>query len=478
MTAPDHSGSPESIDEPFVAEGLRAGEALDGVHLVLVLGNDTRLTALAALGIARAQATRRRVALGDLLGDAEPLQQLLNGDDPHGLADSFVYGVSLNKIARPVPQYGELYILPSGSEVPAYEEIFTNARWRRLSAGFRETGALLVIAAPASAAHVVDVLSLADGAFLVGDATVAGLEGEKLLGRIQPAAMPNEDPAASDVTASAPATAPIAAAEEPRVEEPLLEPDAPVFLDRPQPWWRRLPVPPAAAVLGLVLAIGLGGLGVWYATRPFAGSDSPIAMRRRQTSSAAGAIPSTLDSVRAESTSRRDSATAAALTPANPADSSGAAAYGVVIARFNTQAGAIYWLQKEGPDLPSPTFAPILVQGATWYRAMAGSFPFQAQADSLLAALRSKGQLRGDLGEVVRAPFAFLVDSVKSQAVPGMLKYFADRGQPVYALRQSDGSARLYAGAFESPEQAAMFVDAIRTSGIRPVLVYRLGRVY
>jgi hypothetical protein len=59
-----------------------------------------------------------------------------------------------------------------------------------------------------------------------------------------------------------------------------------------------------------------------------------------------------------------------------------------------------------------------------------------------------------------------------------MLKYFADRGQPVYALRQADGSARLYAGAFESPEQASLYVDAIRTSGIRPVLVYRIGRVY
>jgi hypothetical protein len=174
----------------------------------------------------------------------------------------------------------------------------------------------------------------------------------------------------------------------------------------------------------------------------------------------------------------RDSATVAALTPANPADSSGAAAYGVVIARFNTQAGAIYWLQKEGPDLPSATFAPMLVQGAIWYRAIAGSFSSRAQADSLLANMRDRGQLRGDLGDVVRAPFAFLVDSVKAEAVSGMLKYFADRGQPVYALRQSDGSARLYAGAFETPQQASLFLDAIRTSGIRPVLVYRLGRVY
>jgi hypothetical protein len=227
-----------------------------------------------------------------------------------------------------------------------------------------------------------------------------------------------------------------------------------------------------------VLALGLAGLGIWYAARPFAGSDSPIARQRRQTSSAAGAIPSTLDSVRAESSSLRDSATAAALTPANPGDSLGAAAYGVVIARYNTQAGVIDWLQRLGRDLPSPTYAPISVRGETWYRAMAGAYPHSAQAESLLIAMHAKGELRPDLGEVVRTPFAFLVDSLKPEAVRGMLSYFADRGQPVYALRQADGSVKLYVGAFETPQQAALFLDDMRTSDIRPVLVYRLGGVY
>lgn len=473
MTAPhDRHDSPENIDEPFVAEGLRAGASLDAAHLVLVLGNDTRLTALAALGVARAQSGRRRVALGDLLGDAEPILELLDGGDPHGLADSFVYGVSLNKIARAVPKYGELYVLPSGSEVPAYEEIFTNARWRRISAGFRETGALLVVAAPASAAHVTDVIALADGAILVGDAEVPGLDDSAILARVQPPAVsvPNEVPAA--VPAEAAAAAPDA---EPL---PALEAEPTAFSDRPRPWWRRLPVSPAAAAAGVVLAVALAAMGVWLAARPLAGRNEAAAVRRRSTSTAAGTVPSTLDSLRADSAMPRDSATLAALTPANPADSSGAAAYGVVLARFNTQAGAIFWLQKEGPDLPSATFAPTLVQGATWYRAIAGSYAASAQADSLLAALRLKGQLRGDLGEVVRLPYAFLVDSVSGDAVSRMLKYFADRGQPVYALRQPDGSARLYAGAFETPQQAALFIDAVRTSGIRPVLVYRSGRVY
>jgi len=438
-----------ATEDAWVVDGLRVGASLDAVHVVLVLGDDPRRTALAALGVARAQSSHRRVALGDLLGDAEPIQQLLNGEDLHGLSDSFVFGVSLNKIAQPVPQYGELYVLPSGAEVPAYEDIFTNARWKRLAAGFRETGALLVVAAPAHAAHVADVVGLADGAILVGEAQLADVNVDKLLGRVR-APEPNEDatPASDDVAIATGSPAP--------------------------PWWRRLPVPPAAAGIGLALAIALGGIGVWLAARPLASGHEPsTVVRRRNMGAAAGAVPSTLDSLHADSAGAR-----ATLVPANPGDSAAAAGYVVLLARFNTLGGVQIWLQANQRDLPGATFSPIIVRGERWYRALAGSYATRAEADSLLAVLRQQGQLGAGYGEVLRAPLSFLVDSVKSDAVPAMLKYFAGRGQAVYALRQADGSARLYADAFESPQDAALFIDEVRSSGIRPVLVYRIGRVY
>ena len=439
-----------SGDDQVVAEGLRLGASLDASNLVLVLGDDPRSTALAALGVARAQSRRRRVALGDLLGDAAPIQELLNTDDPHGLADSFVYGVSLNKIAQAVPQYGELYVLPSGSEVPAYEEIFTNARWRRIVAGFRETGALLVVAAPASAARVADVVELADGALLVGDAAPAGISPGKLIGRVP--TPPN-------------GVAPVA-------PEPV--PAAVSFADAPKPWWKRVPVSLPASI-GIVLAVALAAIGLWLAARPLARGHQPLIAQRRQSATSAGAVPSTLDSLRPDSAT---AGAAALLKPANPADSLGSAAFAVVIARFNTLQGAQLWLQAQPRDLPTPSFAPQVIRGETWYRAVAGSYPTRAQADSLLSALSSKGLSRLDSNNVVRTPFAFLVDSVKGEAVAGLLKYFADRGQPVYALRQPDGSARLYYGAYESPEQASLDINTVKTSGIRPVLVYRIGRVY
>ena len=452
MTEARDAGQPNdhgATEDAWVVDGLRVGASLDAVHVVLVLGDDPRRTALAALGVARAQSSHRRVALGDLLGDAEPIQQLLNGEDLHGLSDSFVFGVSLNKIAQPVPQYGELYVLPSGAEVPAYEDIFTNARWKRLAAGFRETGALLVVAAPAHAAHVADVVGLADGAILVGEAQLADVNVDKLLGRVR-APEPNEDatPAPDDVAIATGSPAP--------------------------PWWRRLPVPPAAAGVGLALAIALGGIGVWLAARPLASGHEPsTVVRRRNMGAAAGAVPSTLDSLHADSAGAR-----ATLIPANPGDSAAAAGYVVLLARFNTLGGVQIWLQANQRDLPGATFSPIIVRGERWYRALAGSYATRAEADSLLAVLRQQGQLGAGYGEVLRAPLSFLVDSVKADAVPAMLKYFAGRGQAVYALRQADGSARLYADAFESPQEAALFIDEVRSSGIRPVLVYRIGRVY
>jgi len=457
MDASD-SSSGGAADDALVDDGMRVGAALDTANLVLVLGDEPRRTALAALGVARAQARHRRVALGDLLGDAEPIQQLLNGGDPHGLADSFVYGVSLNKIAHAVPQYGDLYVLPSGSEVPAYEDIFTNSRWKRLAAGFKETGALLVVAAPASAAHVADVVGLADGAVLVGGATAAGVEGGKVLGRVAAEPEPHRP---ADVTIAAPV-------------EPA--PEAETELPPAGGRWSRIRSS-RGAVLGLGLTIVLVVLGIWFAARPFASGNGPLWLRRSRGASGAaagGAVP-TLDSLGGDSAAARN---ASLLAPANRADSASAAPYAVIIARFNTRSGAESWLQSQAKGLPTPTFMPVRIQGERWFAALVGSYATRAEADSLLGVLSAEGLARADSNNIVRAPFAFLVDSVVADAVPEMLKYYAARGQPVYALRQANGSARLYSGAYESTAQASLDIDAIRLSGLRPVLVYRIGRVY
>jgi hypothetical protein len=114
-----------------------------------------------------------------------------------------------------------------------------------------------------------------------------------------------------------------------------------------------------------------------------------------------------------------------------------------------------------------------------FYQTLAGAFVTRAGADSLLAQLRARRTLGQGFGSVDNFPLAFLVDSgvPAREATPRIARYTA-RGLPVYGLRQPNGVVRLYYGAYANPEQAALAVPALRDAGIRPLLVYRIGRVF
>ena len=55
---------------------------------------------------------------------------------------------------------------------------------------------------------------------------------------------------------------------------------------------------------------------------------------------------------------------------------------------------------------------------------------------------------------------------------------FVAKELPVYALLQPDGSASLFAGAFESPDQAGLLAAALRARSVEPKIVYRIGRTF
>ena len=73
----------------------RVSENSSAYHALVVVGADPVSTGRVAIGIARAQAAHRRVAVGDLFAESPPIQRTRPTDDPHGLVDSFLYGVSL-----------------------------------------------------------------------------------------------------------------------------------------------------------------------------------------------------------------------------------------------------------------------------------------------------------------------------------------------------------------------------------------------
>ena len=414
--------------------------------MVIVAGLDSMTTGQVAVGIARAQSLGRRVAVGDLFAESPPIRELIQTDDPHGIVDSFLYGVSLSRIAYPVPGAGQLFAMQSGTEPPVYDEILANPRWHRLCGGFREADALLVLAVPANAPRLEDLVAASDGAVLVGDVAPPGIPYSRVISNVR-------EPSRYTL-----ASTPV-----------VPEPPAPVA---PSPWRRLTSVP------GIILTVVLAVVALWLATRPLAGSRRIIGAKRDSAQVITSVIAATPDS------STTTDTTPAAQTPTvipkvmNAADSAQASVYAVELMAANTQAGAILKLQRDGKKLPAATFAPVVIQGARWFKVVSGAFANRTDAESLLVDLRRQKVLEAGRGTVVQVPFAFLIDSVTASAVPGMIATYVERGEPVYALRQPDGTAWLLAGAFENREQASGYAESLRASGITPVLVYRKGRTF
>jgi hypothetical protein len=440
-------------------EGRRIGATLDAFHAIVVVGTDPVATAETALGIARVQAVHRRVALGDLIGEAPPIQALVTSDDPHGVVDSFLYGVSLSKIAHRVPDSGELFVMPTGIGPVDYEDLFGNDRWRRLIAGFREVGALLIIAAPATAPMIHALVDVSDGAVIVGDVVPPEVSVAQSLAWVRPRR-----------------GVPSAAEREKAVSTDSAPTDIPVVRQEPSRAPRLV-----AAIVGFLVLAGLAywGLGAYSERR---------AVQRATADSAAGVAAARVratdsvarlrrDSIARDSVARVGADSFPIYSPANPGDSAASVGYSILLSKYNTKSGAILDLFGRFARLPASTYG--METPSRFYLLLAGAFPSRAAAESLLVRLRVQGTLSRDFGSVDRYPFAFLVDSgVTPREAPGRLTRYHARGLPVYGLRQPNGSVRLFFGAYANPEQASLAVPQVREAGMRPLLMYRTGRAF
>lgn len=433
--------APTAADFDWEAAGRDLSGSLDRLHSIVVLGSDEEATARVAVGIARQQCRKRPVAIGDLLGDAGPLQALAPSDDPHGLADVFEYGVSMDRIARRVPGVKNLFSLPTGVFVTDQAEILSNRRWSRLAAGFRQEAGLLVLAASVDARDVEALVVQLDGAVLVGHRAPTRLPVARVVGKVPGPHPPPPEPKTH-----------------PR-------PSAGYVIFTSYSRWR----PAIMAGIGLSIVIAL--FVAWLAYRPFAQSAwAPLWLRG-----------DTMRGLRLPMNTAEDSANATAihLGLLTRADSQSVAPYALSLITFNTQAGALLELQRNGASLRAGTFTPVLIRETPWFRVVAGAYPDSAAAAALLDTLRAKGM--SDAGRVVieRFPYALQVErNVPDTAVASRVSVYQARGLPVYALLQSDGTARLYAGAFRIREDAALLAESMRAAGISTTLVFRTGRVY
>lgn len=412
--------------------GRSAAPMINNYFAVAVVSSDPIAAAEVALGMARAEAQHRRTVVGDLVGDLAPLASLVNAEDPHGISDSFLYGISLNSIGREVPGEENLVVMLGGTEPVFDEEIIANRRWERLGAGFGEVGALLLLVVQADSPGLSVLLDHLNGVVLVKDFELPTAPGALVLARV-------------------PGPARLTVRRKPGEAE----------AKKPQPSSKRKYLWIAAAAVIVVAAAGFAGM------RFFAGRQ-PVA--------------------RAETLAPRRAIVAPAETlyvapPVNPEDASSAAAFSVEVVAANTAEAANLELRRRGAALPAATVTPVPIgaERAMWYKLIAGAFPVRRQADSLLTALRAIKMLDDSSGSVINAPLALLIDSLPPQSgISAELKKtiasYSTRGINVYALIQRNGGARLYSGAFERTEQAGGLMKILRASGLQPVLAYRTGQ--
>ena len=411
----------------YEGAGRQAAVAVRGYSSVIVVSDDILAAAHTAIGIALAESAHRLVMIGDLGNETPPIQALLKGDDSHGIYDCFEFGTSFVRIAREVDGAKNVFVMPSGTESPVNEEILGSPRWANFASEFANADELLLLVVSSTAPGLSKLAAQLDGAVLVGIPRLDAAPQASILVRIPHPAV---------------------------VAPPKLN-----LAPKREQWpFRNL----AIAGAGL-LAVGILG-GALMASR--SNDDEPLAV--------------TADSVATDSLANRDPV----VLPANPADSVNAIPWSVEILASNTSEGANFEIQRHGSSMPAATISlvPIGDTEATWYKVYAGAYADSAEAERLLATLRRRRIVPDSAGSVVRAPLALLVDTISAQAgmsrrIREKLEELKERQVHAYALRQADGSANFYAGAFDRPQQASLAATALRVAGLTPVLSYRTGRL-
>ena len=413
----------------YEGAGRQAALALRGYSSVIVTSDDVVAAAHAAIGIALAESAQRLVMVADLGGETAPLQALIRDDDSHGIFDSFEFGTSFVRIAREVEGAKNFYVMPSGTESAAIEPIISSPRWRGFASDFANADELLLIVVKSDAPGLDRLVSQVDGAVLVGIQRLDTAPGASILAKIpHPTIVP---PPKIDIA--------------PRREQTTSYRNA------------------GFAAAGL-LALGIIGGALLF--RKPSSEDQPALTKAdsAQTDTLRPAPP--------------------AIAAVNPGDSAAAAAFSVEILVSNTLESANFEIQRHGSVMPAATISlvPIGDTEATWYKVHAGAYSDSAEAERLLASLRRRSILADSAGTVVKAPLALLIDSIPSQA--GMTSRIREKVQSLaakdviaYGLLQNDGTALIYAGAFERAAQSSLATTALRVAGLTPVLAYRTGRV-
>jgi cell division septation protein DedD len=397
---------------------------VDGAALVALmpLTDDLQWAAKAAWDIARIAARDgRRVALVDLCLEHPALHEITGLASTEGIVDAFEYGVSLNKAAHEVTG---VFIIPAGSDTANPAEVYGHARWRKLHAGFRSEGALLLAFLPPSG--LAQLAADPDGVIVLAP---EGVNAEFAIGRDIPLLGVVRDRWLPSGGSS-------------RISPP---PMAVTVEDEPRRGGLRF----ALAAL-LVAALAVGGWALLAGARESAFIAPPPAV-------APPATPST-------------TSTTSTNTPPKPVpvhtDTLG---WTIQLAAYASLDKALAHADRLAADAGVPALVTPVPQsgtrGTVWYRVLAGSYATRAAAGDARAKLWHRGIAAEGIGDLLLAPYSY---HAPSGATLDMLRH---RGLP--AVRWSNGVILL--GAFEGPDQAAFTQAALKRAGVRANLLPRMG---
>lgn len=419
-------------------------EAQALIALVPATG-DLPWAAAAAWDVARA-ATRggRRVALVDLLLETPTLHDVIGVTPTDGIVDAFEFGVSLNKTAH---QVDGVFFVAAGSNPAQTGDVFANPRWRKLQAGFRVEGALLLIYV--SAGGLARLSAVPEGLIALSP---DGYEPESSIGQGIAAAMERGIPLLGVVRerwtpspAAAPAVEPPPRAS--RAVHPSPAPGAEAPKRRARP-----------AVVAIALAAGAAGGWVLLAT-----AGESFRARRSDVTHVAPSSPP-------------PHPVAAAPVPPPPPPPPPPPTLHVDSLPWTVQLAAYGAFDKalaladRLSDARRPAFiAPIALagraRGTVWYRVLVGAYESRDSAAAGRAALWRRGGAPRGQGKLLRAPYSL---ALAGPAVPDSL-----RARGIAPVRWGTGG--LLVGAFETPEQAAFAQTQLKRAGFQAALVTRVG---
>jgi hypothetical protein len=165
----------------------------------------------------------------------------------------------------------------------------------------------------------------------------------------------------------------------------------------------------------------------------------------------------------------------------NLQDSAMAVPYGVVLVATNDEAQALARWADLGLTLPAGTVTMVRIRGerGRFFQVQAGAYRTEAEADSLLRALRGDRRLTDGAGSVTATPFALQLEGgVPRPSAQSRVDAYGLQQIPAYALLQADNTVTIYVGAFGTPEQSAPLQNELQRKGVNVALNYRTGRSF